>query len=360
ADHPASVIATYLPQHATRFINHATTSIDVTLLSFGLLASITADDPTASDQFADALLRHDSDGLAVTAVLETLTDFDASEQTEMLAKRWLSFTEDTWRDSPRSIEAVCRWAGRAGRWDILSDAAIEVTPQSVLGIYQSGDDDSISKRSSSRLNVTRLLAESLLQTGRTKQSLAWWTEIVDEAGADDFATKMRLAETAVASGTVTDATSRIAAARAVADDSLGQTSLIDLLSADVQIRQLHFDRGRSILQRVVRSGNAPRHIRGRAQWMIGETFFMQEEFDQAIDAYRLVEGIGSDDQWTAAALVQAGKSFEQLGRTREATMCYASLVNRFGDSVYANGAAARLAALQVAPNMPPDSAPLRR
>jgi TolA-binding protein len=108
---------------------------------------------------------------------------------------------------------------------------------------------------------------------------------------------------------------------------------------------LQFDRGRALLEQVVRAPGAETDLRGRAQWMIGETFFMQEKFSEAIAAYRQVEAISGSDEWTAASLVQAGKSFEQLGRTREATMCYSTLVSRFGNSPHAGGARRRLAAM---------------
>ncbi|MEP1645191.1 tetratricopeptide repeat protein, partial [Rhodopirellula bahusiensis] len=156
---------------------------------------------------------------------------------------------------------------------------------------------------------------------------------------------------------ITEAAQRIAAARAAISTTSPQSALVNLLAADVEIRQLNFDRGRSLLESVVRLGSADEDARGRAQWMIGETYYMQERFGEAIDAYRLVEGISGEGQWTAAALVQAGKSFEQLGRTREAAVCYSTLVRRFANSQHATGARRRLAALS--PDASSES-PLRR
>ena len=79
--------------------------------------------------------------------------------------------------------------------------------------------------------------------------------------------------------------------------------------------------------------------------MIGETYYMQRKFLQAIEEYRKVDLLVSDGIWIAASMVQAGKSFEQLGRTQEAKVCYSILVRQFADSDHAPLAERRLAAL---------------
>ncbi len=89
----------------------------------------------------------------------------------------------------------------------------------------------------------------------------------------------------------------------------------------------------------------------RAQWLIGETHYLQQEFADAIEAYRRVEGIDPGGMWVSAALIQAGKSFEQLGRTREAAVCYGNLLSRFADTSHAELARRRLAAIS------PDAGP---
>lgn len=313
-------------------------------------------DVAAQTRFAATLGQVDATGQPSTELLQTLIDLNRPTDAESLARVWInaaaafaseSEVGDLMDLSPAVGEAACRWAGRTGRWSLLADAAKNRTPrldQSPAGMDAGGDAER-DEPSPAQLHVARLLAESLLQTGQQRLALKWWEAIVDRGGADDFPSLLRCAEAAVAAGTIPQATTRLAAARGAADATTGDASLVDLLTADTEIRQLKFDHGRSLLERVVRSAHTPQHLRGRAQWMIGETFFMQQRFADAIDAYRLVEGIGGDDQWTAASLVQAGKSFEQLGRTREAAVCYSTLVSRFGDSEHATGARHRLAAL---------------
>jgi TolA-binding protein len=89
---------------------------------------------------------------------------------------------------------------------------------------------------------------------------------------------------------------------------------------------------------------------------------LQQDFADAVEAYRRVEGIDPNGMWVAAAMVQAGKSFEQLGRTREAAVCYSNLLSRFADTSHAALARRRLAAISPDANPSTDSSstPLRR
>lgn len=357
-----------IEQHEFLLTSHSTgASVDV--VKTALFASAVAGAPAAESAYAAALSLCDEVGDAATDVLQRLQERGHDSAAQRIAMRWLAARDESHNDPQGLIakmqhqtgvlstgavrEAACRWAGRTGDWSMLALAASEEP-----GLYDQAVDEANQEQAFRRgrtLHVERLFAESLLQTGKTKQSLKLWERIVDEHGADDFSTLLRLAETSVAVGTVANAKTRIAAAQAVAiqrgaaaggtGNSSPEVALTDLLAANLEIRQLRFDHGRALLERIVRSSRADSNLRGRAQWMIGETFFMQEKFSEAIAAYRQVEAIGSSDQWTAAALVQAGKSFEQLGRTREAAVCYSTLVSRFGDSPHAGGARRRLAAM---------------
>jgi TolA-binding protein len=79
--------------------------------------------------------------------------------------------------------------------------------------------------------------------------------------------------------------------------------------------------------------------------LIGETYFLQQKYAEAIDAYRRVDTLDASGDWAAVALLQAGKSFEKLARPREAATCYTALLTRFADLPHANHARTRLAQL---------------
>jgi len=239
--------------------------------------------------------------------------------------------------APTAREAACRWAGRTQRWSMLALA--------------SESEDLQQPNPARTVAVERLFAESLMQVGRVDDATVWWNHLIDVQGANDFPTLLRCAEAETNVGKdPSQAEQRIAAARLAANDDRFSLSLVDLLDAELCIRRLQFDHARALLEQVIRSTETEASLRGRAQWLIGETYYLQREFVQAIEAYRRVEGIDPGGLWVSASLVQAGKSFEQLGRTRDAAVCYGNLLSRFASTSHAEIARRRLAAIAPDPH----------
>lgn len=234
-------------------------------------------------------------------------------------------------------EAAARWAGRNQKWNLLSLAA---------------DSESIDRLTAGRTPaVERLFAESLMQTGKTADAAAWWNHLVDVRQQHDFATLLRCAEAETATGDDTElASERIAMARSASGNDPLSITLVDLLEAELSIRRSRFDEARSLLENVVRGAEVDAGLRGRAQWLIGETHYLQHQFASAIEAYRSVEGVDPNGPWVPASMIQAGKAFEQLGRTREAALCYGNLLGRFADSPHASAARQRMAAIDPSHN----------
>lgn len=107
-----------------------------------------------------------------------------------------------------------------------------------------------------------------------------------------------------------------------------------------------FSEARDALMRVTGSETAAKsETAAMAQWLIGETYFQQRQYEQAIAAY---EGTVSADfsQWRAAGLLQAAKCCEQLSRWSDAAQRYERLIRDYGDTRYVAEARARLGKTQ--------------
>jgi cellulose synthase operon protein C len=82
-----------------------------------------------------------------------------------------------------------------------------------------------------------------------------------------------------------------------------------------------------------------------AQWMIGETYFLQKNYDEALRAYHRVESLFGYRRWQAAALLQAGKCREMKRQAPQAIELYRQVAEQFADTRFAKQAVERLQAL---------------
>lgn len=256
----------------------------------------------------------------------------------------------------RCGQAAARWAGRSDRWSILEAlsrrvSVDELLPKSSLPENSSPENLSPGAISDGQGDLARLIAESLVQSGRPAASLAWWQRLVETRFGGTFAVKLRLAEVETAIGDDSAAAkSSIDAARVAVDradtDAAEKYLLVDMLEANWSIRRADFENARYLLEQIVRRPHRSPAVAANAQWLIGETFSMQGKYADAIEAYRKVDGIDPSGTNSAASLLQAGRCFEQLGRTRQASICYDHLLSRFGESQYAAEASQRLASLE--------------
>lgn len=237
------------------------------------------------------------------------------------------------RSVPAACESACRWAGASGRWTMLAMLAEDLAVPD--------RQDAVTMRRGAAID--RMVAESLMQTHRSGEALPWWLAIIDAWQCDDFPTLIRAAETAVAYGTLEVASGRLEAARVAAGEDGFKVSLTRMLEAELAIRRARLDEARDLLAVIARATETAAELRPRAQWLIGETYFLQQKYAAAIDAYRRVDTLDATGQWAALALLQAGKSFEKLARPREAATCYTALLTRFADLPHANHARTRLA-----------------
>ncbi len=85
---------------------------------------------------------------------------------------------------------------------------------------------------------------------------------------------------------------------------------------------------------------------GMAQWMIGESYFHQENYTAALAEYAKVDERYPFPRWQAAALLQAGKCHEALSQWREAVETYERLLKSDPMGEFSAEATSRSAAAQ--------------
>lgn len=122
---------------------------------------------------------------------------------------------------------------------------------------------------------------------------------------------------------------------------------VDYLMGRCQAALGNFDDARSDYRRVTRSeAGAKTETAAKAQWMIGETYFHQEDYESALREYLRVEILYDFPTWQAAALLQAGKCHERLGEWQPAVELYARLLKDYSQTEFAKDASERLKTAQ--------------
>jgi TolA-binding protein len=122
--------------------------------------------------------------------------------------------------------------------------------------------------------------------------------------------------------------------------------------ADYLIGRCHaasarFEEARASYQKVTRSATGGKtETAAMAQWMIGESYFHQKEYDAAVKEYLRVEILYAYPRWQASALVQAGKAYEAAGKWTDAVKTYAQVLQKYAKTPGADEASNRLRVLR--------------
>ena len=103
-----------------------------------------------------------------------------------------------------------------------------------------------------------------------------------------------------------------------------------------------FDDARQAFERVVADKDAFRtETAAKSQFLIGETFFLQEKWPEAFIAYQKVFNNYDFPDWQSAALLQSGKCDEQQQQWKEAISTYNLLLEKFPKSMHMEEAKTR-------------------
>ena len=105
-----------------------------------------------------------------------------------------------------------------------------------------------------------------------------------------------------------------------------------------------FDEARQAYEKVIAATNT--ETAARAQFQIGETWLAEEKFDQAVAALLAVEDVYAYPQWSARALLEAGRTFEQMKQPDQAKAQYKVVTEKYKDAPEAAAAGERLRELK--------------
>lgn len=105
-----------------------------------------------------------------------------------------------------------------------------------------------------------------------------------------------------------------------------------------------YTEARAWYEKVVAATNSP--VAARAQFQIGETFFAQGKYEEAVAALLAVADVYAYPEWAARATLEAGRAFEQLKQPQQARQQYELVVQKYKQSAEAALAAKRLAQMQ--------------
>ncbi len=118
---------------------------------------------------------------------------------------------------------------------------------------------------------------------------------------------------------------------------------VDYLLGRCLANQADFEGARKAYNRVIRSPTgAKTETAAMAQWMIGETFFHQKNYEAALREYSRLEILYAYPTWQAGALLQAGKCQQLLGERKDAADLYRRIVKDYPDTTFAEQAKQRL------------------
>jgi TolA-binding protein len=101
-----------------------------------------------------------------------------------------------------------------------------------------------------------------------------------------------------------------------------------------------FEEARQAYQKVIGATNGP--TAARAQFQIGETYLAEGKFGKAVPALLAVDDVYKYPDWSARALFEAGRAFEQLKQPEQAKKQYGDILNKYKDAPEADMARERL------------------
>ena len=115
----------------------------------------------------------------------------------------------------------------------------------------------------------------------------------------------------------------VVAAWLTANPSHVQLAEVMLVKAQFEIGTARIDEARATLgHEIFKAETTADRLKAQSQWLVGETYFLQKEYEAAVAEYSSVVRTSQDAKWKSLALLQAGKCYEIVGQAQDAKQLY--------------------------------------
>ncbi|MFI4875280.1 MAG: tetratricopeptide repeat protein [Blastopirellula sp. JB062] len=193
-------------------------------------------------------------------------------------------------------------------------------------------------------------AESLFRQQNFREAAPLFEQIETEIRGRDFAWKetiaLRRAQLAAHLGDW-DQALQLAESAAEKFPGFEQRHELAYLQGRCLARQARFADARAAYQRAIDHATGDGlETAAMAQWMIGETYFHQKNYQAAIQAYARVAALYDFPRWKAGSLLQIGKCYEISRQWEKAQKYYDEVSAAFPDTYFAGEAQQRLSVVR--------------
>lgn len=197
-----------------------------------------------------------------------------------------------------------------------------------------------------RLPAEYWLAEAAYQREQFDDALARFEKLgrAAQGRGDDWLAMipLRQAQMLAQRGRYDDA-QRLAAGIARQFPQFAQQYEADYVLGRCFAAKSQFTEARQAYQAVIESASSRgTETAAMAQWMIGDTYFQQQQYAEAIRAFHHVNALHRFPRWQAGALMQAAQCHELLDQPRQAVQMYQQLQTEHPGTPYAAEATKRL------------------
>lgn len=230
---------------------------------------------------------------------------------------------------PNSLGSSWQW-----RYFVLKAQCLQGTGDASGSLTELDRIDTKSLSAAERIAVRMACLDSAIGSGQIKRAEAELTELEKATQADpQLGPTIALRAVEVATlGKNRDVARQKAEAAKIAYPNFASLHEFDLLLARNAIANIEFADARQILQSVISS--APTNditAVPRAQWLLGESYFLTRQYAQAIAAYTSAID-GKHSASTESALMQRGKCYELQGDYTSAAADYHRLLRECSHS----------------------------